>query len=160
MLLISFPKHFSSAQKTLQQNLIFDSLTRLGRSMNDVLEEFRYSKKQRINFQFIKEPIINVNYNGESTDNVIQQAVQKAPLTILFTFAEKERNDINQRKAEGISLAKKRGKPPVQITNQFIKAYQEWRDGNITAVGAMRKYEIKRSFFYKLVREYEAQLAK
>ncbi|MGE6552979.1 recombinase family protein [Bacillus mycoides] len=137
------------------------SLTRLGRSMNDVLEEFRYFEKQRINLQFIKEPFINVNYNGETTNDVIQQAVQKATLTILSAFAEKERNDIKQRQAEGIALAKKQGKllgrPPVQITEQFIEAYEEWQSGKITAVGAMRKYQIKRSSFYKLVKEYEAQ---
>ncbi|MHB0803835.1 recombinase family protein, partial [Bacillus thuringiensis] len=134
--------------------IVFDSLTRLGRSMNDVLEEFRYFETQRINLQFIKEPFINVNYNGESTNDVIQQAVQKATLTILSAFAEKERNDIKQRQAEGIALAKKHGKhlgrPPVQITEQFIEAYREWQSGEITAVGAMRKYNIKRSSFYKL----------
>ncbi|OUB89799.1 integrase [Bacillus thuringiensis serovar medellin] len=141
--------------------IIFDSLTRLGRSMNDVLEEFRYYEQQRINLQFIKEPFINVNYSGESTNDVIQQAVQKATLTILSAFAEKERNDIKQRQAEGIALAKKQGKllgrPPVQITDQFIEAYEAWQSGKITAVGAMRKYQIKRSSFYKLVKEYEAQ---
>ncbi|MHB0802131.1 recombinase family protein [Bacillus thuringiensis] len=141
--------------------IVFDSLTRLGRSMNDVLEEFRYFEKQRINLQFIKEPFINVNYNGETTNDVIQQAVQKATLTILSAFAQKERQDIKQRQAEGIALAKKKGKhlgrPPVQITDQFMEAYREWQSGEITAVGAMRKYHIKRSSFYKLVKEYEAQ---
>ncbi|MBU4642782.1 recombinase family protein [Bacillus toyonensis] len=141
--------------------IIFDSLTRLGRSMNDVLEEFRYYEQQQINLQFIKEPFINVNYSGESTNDIIQQAVQKATLTILSAFAEKERNDIKQRQAEGIALAKKQGKslgrPPVQITEQFIEAYEEWQSGKITAIGAMRKYDIKRSSFYKLVKEYEAR---
>jgi DNA invertase Pin-like site-specific DNA recombinase len=145
--------------------IIFDSLTRLGRSMNDVLEEFRYYEQQRINLTIIKEPFINVNYNGESTNDVIQHAVQKATLTILSAFAKKkERNDIKQRQAEGIALAKKQGKqlgrPPIQITEQFIEAYEEWHDGNITAVGAMKKYKIKRSSFYKLVKEYETQLTK
>lgn len=51
--------------------IVFDSLTRLGRSMNDVLEEFCYFETLRINLQFIKEPFINVNYNGESTNDVI-----------------------------------------------------------------------------------------
>ena len=89
------------------------------------------------------------------------KSVQKATLTILSAFAEKERNDIKQRQAEGIALAKKKGKhlgrPPVQITDQFMEAYREWQSGKITAVGAMRKYDIKRSSFYKLVKEYEAQ---
>ena len=38
-----------------------------------------------------------------------------------------------------------------------MEAYREWQSGTITAVGAMRKYNIKRSSFYKLVKEYEAQ---
>ncbi|MFQ6340498.1 recombinase family protein [Bacillus sp. AF62] len=138
----------------------YQMLKGLARSMNDVLEEFRYFEKQRINLQFIKEPFISVNYNVESTNDVIQQVVQKATLTILSAFAEKERNDIKQRQAEGIALAKKKGKhlgrPPVQITDQFIEAYREWQSGEITAIGVMRKYNIKRSSFYKLVKEYEA----
>ncbi|PDX97003.1 recombinase family protein [Bacillus pseudomycoides] len=139
--------------------IAFDSLTRLGRNMNDTLEEFRYYEKHKVNLQFIKEPYINVNYTGESTNDVIQSAIQKATLTILSAFAEKERIDIKQRQAEGIALARKQGKrlgrPPVEITEEFIDAYKEWKSGSITAVGAMKKYGIKRSSFYKLAKQYE-----
>ncbi|CAH2463026.1 recombinase family protein [Bacillus sp. S4] len=139
--------------------IVFDSLTRLGRNMNDTLEEFRYYEKHKVNLQFIKEPYINVNYTGESTNDVIQSAIQKATLTILSAFAEKERIDIKQRQAEGISLARKQGKrlgrPPVEITEEFTDAYKEWKSGSITAVGAMKKYGIKRSSFYKLAKQYE-----
>ncbi|SFK12639.1 MULTISPECIES: recombinase family protein [unclassified Bacillus (in: firmicutes)] len=132
--------------------IVFDSLTRLGRNMNDTLEEFRYYEKHKVNLQFIKEPYINVNYTGESTNDVIQSAIQKATLTILSAFAEKERTDIKQRQAEGIALARKQGKrlgrPPVEITEEFMDAYKEWKSGSITAVGAMKKYGIKRSSFY------------
>ncbi|MED4714231.1 MULTISPECIES: recombinase family protein [Bacillus] len=142
--------------------IVFDSLTRLGRNMNDTLEEFRYYEKHKVNLQFIKEPYINVNYTGESTNDVIQSAIQKATLTILSAFAEKERIDIKQRQAEGIALARKRGKhlgrPPVEITEEFIKAYKEWKSGSITAVGAMKKYGIKRSSFYKLAKQYEEKI--
>ncbi|EJR83936.1 hypothetical protein IKA_05200 [Bacillus cereus VD169] len=54
-----------------------------------------------------KEPYINANYTGESTNDVIESAIQKETLTILSAFAEKERIDIKQRHAEGIALAKK-----------------------------------------------------
>ncbi|ARZ62342.1 integrase [Bacillus cereus] len=142
-----------------EDTIVFDSLTRLGRNMNDTLEEFRYYEKHRINLQFIKEPYINVNYTGESTNDVIQSAIQKATLTILSAFAEKERIDIKQRQAEGIALARKQGKrlgrPPVEITEEFMDAYKEWKSGSITAVGAMKKYGIKRSSFYKLAKQYE-----
>ncbi|MCD2334471.1 recombinase family protein [Bacillus cereus] len=142
-----------------EDTIVFDSLTRLGRNMNDTLEEFRYYEKHRINLQFIKEPYININYTGESTNDVIQSAIQKATLTILSAFAEKERIDIKQRQAEGIALARKQGKrlgrPPVEITEEFMDAYKEWKSGSITAVGAMKKYGIKRSSFYKLAKQYE-----
>ncbi|PEZ06754.1 integrase [Bacillus sp. AFS018417] len=142
-----------------EDTIVFDSLTRLGRNMNDTLEEFRYYEKHRVNLQFIKEPYINVNYTGESTNDVIQSAIQKATLTILSAFAEKERIDIKQRQAEGIALARKQGKrlgrPPVEITEEFMDAYKEWKSGSITAVGAMKKYGIKRSSFYKLAKQYE-----
>lgn len=142
-----------------EDTIVFDSLTRLGRNMNDTLEEFRYYEKHRVNLQFIKEPYINVNYTGESTNDVIQSAIQKATLTILSAFAEKERIDIKQRQAEGIALARNQGKrlgrPPVEITEEFMDAYKEWKSGSITAVGAMKKYGIKRSSFYKLAKQYE-----
>ncbi|OSX97525.1 recombinase family protein [Bacillus mycoides] len=142
--------------------IVFDSLTRLGRNMNDTLEEFRYYEKHKVNLQFIKEPYINVNYIGENTNDVIQSAIQKATLTILSAFAEKERIDIKQRQAEGIALARKQGKrlgrPPVEITEEFANAYKEWKSGSITAVGAMKKYGIKRSSFYKLAKQYEEKI--
>ncbi|KMN42975.1 recombinase family protein [Bacillus sp. LK2] len=142
--------------------IVFDSLTRLGRNMNDTLEEFRYYEKHKVNLQFIKEPYINVNYTGESTNDVIQSAIQKATLTILSAFAEKERIDIKQRQAEGIALARKQGgrlgRPPVEITEEFTDAYKEWKSGSITAVGAMKKYGIKRSSFYKLAKQYEERI--
>ncbi|MED1558681.1 recombinase family protein [Bacillus paramycoides] len=142
--------------------IVFDSLTRLGRNMNDTLEEFRYYEKHKVNLQFIKEPYINVNYTGESTNDVIQSAIQKATLTILSAFAEKERIDIKQRQAEGIALARKQGKhlgrPLVEITETFIEAYKEWKSESITAVGAMKKYGIKRSSFYKLAKQYEEKI--
>ncbi|PGZ96250.1 integrase [Bacillus pseudomycoides] len=142
-----------------EDTIVFDSLTRLGRNMNDTLEEFRYYEKHRVNLQFIKEPYINVNYTGESTNDVIQSAIQKATLTILSAFAEKERIDIKQRQAEGIALARKQdkrlGRPPVEITEEFMDAYKEWKSGSITAIGAMKKYGIKRSSFYKLAKQYE-----
>ncbi|PHC70923.1 integrase [Bacillus pseudomycoides] len=142
--------------------IVFDSLTRLGRNMNDTLEEFRYYEKHKVNLQFIREPYINVNYTGESTNDVIQSAIQKATLTILSAFAEKERIDIKQRQAEGIALARKQGRrlgrPPVEITEEFTDAYKEWKSGSITAVGAMKKYGIKRSSFYKLAKQYEERM--
>lgn len=142
--------------------IVFDSLTRLGRTMNDILEEFKYYEEQKINLEFLKEPFINVTYNGNATNNVIQSAIQKATATILSAFAEKERQDIRQRQAEGIALAKSQGKhlgrPRTQITQEFIDAYNQWKKDEITAAAAMRKSNItSSSTFYRVVKRYEDQ---
>ena len=140
--------------------IVFDSLTRLGRTMNDILEEFKYYEEKKINLEFLKEPFINVTYNGNATNDVIQSAVQKATATILSAFAEKERQDIKQRQAEGIALAKAQGKhlgrPRIEITQEFEDAYKEWKEGKITARTAMKKSNIhSASTFYRVVKRYE-----
>ena len=70
--------------------------------MNDVLEEFRYYEQQRINLQFIKEPFINVNYSGESTNDVIQQAVQKQLLLFFLPLQKKKEMILNNDKRKGL----------------------------------------------------------
>ncbi|MED1409794.1 recombinase family protein [Bacillus paramycoides] len=142
--------------------IFFDSLTRLGRTMNDILEEFKYYEEQKINLKFLKEPFINVTYNGNATNDVIQSAIQKATATILSAFAEKEHQDIRQRQAEGIALAKSQGKhlgrPRTQITQEFIDVYNQWKNDEITAAAAMRKSNItSSSTFYRVVKRYEDQ---
>ncbi|EJR50134.1 hypothetical protein IIO_06447 [Bacillus cereus VD115] len=140
--------------------IVFDSLTRLGRTMNDILEEFKYYEEQKINLEFLKEPFINVTYNGNATNDVIQSAIQKATATILSAFAEKERQDIRQRQAEGIALSKSQGKhlgrPRIQITQEFIDAYNQWKEGKITATAAMKISNItSSSTFYRVVKRFE-----
>ncbi|AFU17110.1 recombinase (plasmid) [Bacillus thuringiensis MC28] len=142
--------------------IVFDSLTRLGRTMNDILEEFKYYEEQKINLEFLKEPFINVTYNGNATNDVIQSAIQKATATILSAFAEKERQDIRQRQAEGIALAKSQGKhlgrPRIQITQEFINAYNQWKEGKITATAAMKISNItSSSTFYRVVKRFEGK---
>ncbi|CAM4387782.1 integrase [Bacillus manliponensis] len=142
--------------------IVFDSLTRLGRTMNDILEEFKYYEEQKINLEFLKEPFINMTYNGNVTNDVIQSAIQKATATILSAFAEKERQDIKQRQAEGIALAKAQGKhlgrPRTKVTQEFIDAYNEWKEGKITATAAMMKCNItSSSTFYRVVKRYESK---
>src|SRR5581483_3250091 len=40
-----------------EDTVVFDSITRMGRNMDDTLKEYRYFVKNGINLQFIKEPM-------------------------------------------------------------------------------------------------------
>ncbi len=64
-------------------------------------------------------------------------------------------NNVRLKEALARKKGKLLGRPPVEVTEEFIIAYKEWKSGTITAVDAMKKYAIKRSSFYKLVKQYE-----
>lgn len=134
--------------------IVFDSITRMGRNMNETLKEYEWFVEKGIQLKFIKEPMINTSNEQE---DVIKQAIQRVILTVLAAFAEKERTDIKIRQAEGIKAAKAKGKhlgrPKTVITPQFEEAYNLWIKKEITAVEAIKKSNMSKSTFYKKVKE-------
>ncbi|MCU5343277.1 recombinase family protein, partial [Bacillus cereus] len=49
------------------------------------------------------------------------------------------------------------GRPKAEITPEFRQAYAKWKDREITATKAMEEAGVKRTTFYKLVKEIEEQ---
>nr|WP_308860162.1 hypothetical protein [Paenibacillus endoradicis] len=43
----------------------------------------------------------------------------------------------------------------MEITNEFLLAYEQWKTGDITAVGVMMRLDMTKSTFYRKVKEYE-----
>ncbi|SNT52744.1 hypothetical protein SAMN05444672_14029 [Bacillus sp. OK838] len=72
-------------------------------------------------------------------------------------MAEEERDRIRQR--EGIDVALQNGvhfgRPKAQVTEEFKEVYDLWKAGEMTAVKAMAGLGIKKTTFYKLIKEYE-----
>lgn len=138
--------------------VVFDSITRMGRNMNDTMKEYEWFVENGVQLRFIKEPIINTS---NETDDIMKQAIQKIILTLLTAFAEKEREEIKTRQAEGIAVAKAQGKhlgrPKTTITPAFEEAYKQWKEGSITAVEAMAKADMAKATFYRKVKEYEGK---
>ncbi|WP_307349155.1 DNA recombinase [Paenibacillus polymyxa] len=76
-------------------------------------------------------------------------------------MVEREREKINGRQTEGIAAAKNNGvvfgRPKQVISEEFITAYEEWKQDGITAVEAMKRVEMKPNTFYRRVKEFEEQ---
>ncbi|RPJ97241.1 recombinase family protein [Rummeliibacillus sp. TYF005] len=140
--------------------IVFDSITRLSRNMDDIKNEYSWFNDNGINLKFIKEPMLNTS---NDTSDVMRKAINDIILTILGAFAQKEREEIKQRQKEGIEAARRRGKhlgrPKAQLTEkqveQFNQLYPVWKKGEMTAVAMMRKMELKRNTFYNKVKLYE-----
>jgi len=80
-------------------------------------------------------------------------------IEVLSSIAEQERITIRQRQTEGIEIAKAKGKhlgrPQAQYPDNWVDVYNQWKDGLITAKIAMDTLDLKRTTFYKLVKQYE-----
>lgn len=136
--------------------VVFDSITRMGRNMDETLKEYEWFDENEVLLRFIKEPMINTN---NEKDDVMKQAIQKIILTLLTAFAEKEREEIKIRQAEGIAVAIKKGvkfgRPAIDVPNNWSELYVQWKAKKITAVKFMNKVNMTKATFYRKVKEYE-----
>ena len=87
----------------------------------------------------------------------ICEMVNNIMIEVLATIAEQERLTIRQRQAEGIAEAKKQGRQlgrkKTELPAELVTGL--WKSGSITAVQAMDRLGLKKSTFYRMVREQE-----
>lgn len=137
--------------------VVFDSITRMGRNMTETLGEYDWFVNNGVQLRFVKEPDINTS---DAKDDIMKKAMQKIILTLLAAFAEKEREEIKTRQAEGIAVAKKNGvkfgRPEVELPKEWDKYYRQWKAKKISAVEFMEAIGMAKATFYRKVKEYEA----
>ena len=80
----------------------------------------------------------------------------KFMLTVFGAVAELEREYILQRQKEGIAIAKQngiyKGRKPIEHP-KFNEIVFLWKKGDITAVEAMKRLNMKPSTFYRKVKK-------
>lgn len=127
--------------------VIVESISRLARNTRDLLTIIEILQAKDVEFRSLKENIDTTTPQG------------KFVLSIFGALAELERETIRQRQREGIEicLAEGRayGRPKAVISSTFKINYIAWKKGEITAVTFMRKENLAKSTFYKLVKRYE-----
>lgn len=136
--------------------LYIHSLDRFGRNKEEILQEWNdITKNTQADIVVLDMPLLDTTQFKDSLGTFIADLV----LQILSWMAEEERERIRKRQREGIDLALQQGikfgRPKVRITAEFEKVYQKWKAGDITAVKAMDELNVKKTTFYKLVKEYE-----
>ena len=123
--------------------VIVESISRFARNTRDLLELVEQLTAKGVEFVSKKEAIDTTTPTG------------KFMLTVFGAVAELEREYILQRQREGIAIAKKAGKytgrKPITPPN-FREVTERWRNGEITAVEAMRRLDMKSSTFYRKVK--------
>lgn len=137
--------------------LVIKSIDRLGRNYKQICKEWReITREIKANIKVIDMPILDTT----RTDGLIGEVISDIVLQLLGYVAEQERAFIRQRQAEGIKLAKEKGKrfgkPPIAYPDNWSEVYRIWKSGTITAREAMKRTNIKPTSFYKLAKNYIA----
>ena len=135
--------------------LTIKSIDRLGRNYTQICEEWRSIVKEiKAHIRVLDMPILDTT----RTDGLIGEVISDIVLQLLSFVAEQERAFIKQRQAEGIKIAKEKGKhlgrPALLYPENWEKVYSIWKDGLITAKAAMTELKLKPTSFYKLVKNY------
>jgi len=124
--------------------VVVESISRFARNTRDLLDLVEQLTAKQVEFVSQKEAINTTTPTG------------KFMLTIFGAVAELEREYILQRQQEGIAIAKAngiyKGRKPIQRPN-FDQVVSLWRQGEITAVEAMKQLDLKPSTFYRKVRK-------
>lgn len=134
--------------------LIVKSIDRLGRSYDDIREQWRIlTKEKQIDICVIEMPLLDTRQYKDLMGTFIADLV----LQVLSFCSESERTAIRQRQAEGIAAAKARGvrfgRPAKQPPEGFAETVQLWQAGILRTEEALEKCGMCRSTFFKLLKE-------
>ena len=140
--------------------LVITSLDRLGRNYSEIRQQWEYiTHTLNVDIRVLDMPLLDTSNTGENLD---KRFIADLVLQILSYTAEKERAHIKERQKEGIAAARLNGKylgrPKAEFPTEWEKVYNEWKQSNITANRAMEILNLKRTTFYKLVKDYENKL--
>jgi DNA invertase Pin-like site-specific DNA recombinase len=150
---------YQELRNILKKNdlLIIKSIDRLGRDYNMIIEEWHYiTKIVEADILVIDMPLLDTRNDAS---NLIGKFISDIVLQILSFVAETERENIKQRQAEGIRLAKERGvhmgRPRYVLPENFNKVANSYINREITCNEAAKKLNMARSTFLKYVKQKE-----
>lgn len=127
--------------------VIVDSISRFARNTKDLIGLVEELNNKGVIFVSLKESIDTTTPTGMFM------------LTIFGAVAQLERDYIKDRQMEGIAIAKEEGKfkgrKPIEYPKQWDKYYKMMKEGTIKGIDVMRILDLKKTTFYKLVKQYE-----
>ena len=140
--------------------VVIASLDRLGRNYREMGQEWENITKVKKADILVLDmaDILDTRKKTDLTGTLISDMVVR----LLSYVAEKERESIRARQAEGIAIAKAQGKYQGRkvITvdkEQFEKLYAEVVRGERTNRYVMQKMDLKPNTYYRLVNEYKTK---
>ena len=159
------PEYKKLTEEILREGdeLYIKEVDRLGRNKRENLEELRKLKERGIIIRILEIPTTLAVENNQTEQNkMLIEMMNNMLIEVYKTFAELELQKIRTRTKEALAAKKERGetlgRPKIQMPKGFKKVYKQYKNRDITAVQAMKLLDLKKTTFYKLVKEYEELL--
>jgi len=146
--------------------LYIKSIDRFGRNSKEIKREWEeITQDIKADIKVLDMPLLDTTQYKDQLGTFVSELV----LQVLSFVAERERDNIKQRQAEGIAIAKAKGKhlgrPQFNIDSldkeqrkTLQTNYTSWKNKEITGVQFADMLELKKNTFYKIVKEYEESL--
>ena len=133
--------------------LVIKELDRLGRNYEAIKSEWHDLRLMGVDIVVLDMPVLSTADKSDLEKVLIANIV----FELLAYLAEKERIKIKTRQAEGVAAARKKGikfgRPKTKIPQDFMDEVRKWQAGEQTATATMQALNLKRTTFYKLVKE-------
>ncbi len=129
-------------------SLTVESISRFARNTRDLLDLTATLDTKGVQFISKKESIDTSTPAG------------KFMLAVFGALAELERENILERQAEGIAIAKAEGRMkgrPKKAVDTFETVYLAVKEGKLSATKAAKQLGLSRSTWYRKAREYEEE---
>lgn len=146
-------ENYQKMKALLKKNdlLVIKSIDRLGRDYNMIIEEWHYiTKVIEADIVVIDMPLLDTRNDAT---NLVGKFISDIVLQILSFVAETERENIKQRQAEGIKLAKARGvhmgRPALILPENFDMIVKKYKIGQLTCTKAAKMASMARASFLK-----------
>ena len=128
--------------------LCITSIDRLGRNYEEIQEQWRIlTREKKVDILVFDMPLLDTRRDKDLIGTLIADIV----LQVLSFVAHKERENIRQRQAEGIAVAKMKGtrfgREPRPLPENFQKIYESWKEGKLTTSEAARRCGMARSTY-------------
>lgn len=154
-------RNYLRLKKRLKKDdlLIVKSIDRLGRNYEMIIEEWHYiTKIVSADIFVIDMPLLDTRTEGQ---NLVGKFISDIVLQILSFVAETERDNIHQRQAEGIRIAKAKGihmgRPKYKLSSDFTDFANRYFRREITAKDASSHLGMALSTFLKYARYIQEQ---
>ena len=145
------PAYRRLLKKLRQGDVLFiHSIDRLGRNYEEILEQWRFLTREKLaDVVVLDMPLLDTRQTNDLTGTLIADIV----LQLLSYVAQRERELIRSRQAEGIAAARSRGVTCGAAPTPTPVFYEDylalWREGGITLTEFARKCQVSRTTLYK-----------